>query len=229
MSHCKIDVWLWKQTFHALLQQQQQQSPPVTPYVGTTKRHHSTSKLIPGQFAHRLKCGTVLISSQCAHWPVLQSGKFRSAHYDFTQVDTANHWSSSCNRGQTSRPAELVTWVEARLSQLHHLCNLGRSGGCVCVSSPQQHFTGSAVGVLLKSVHLEVVLVGSGSFRFNVWPVWINNHTLYGDQRAKYCVFLKHGEDLTYMAISNCSIHLRLVSSVLQKNWKPCFPCRWIR
>lgn len=30
----------------------------------------------------------------------------------------------------------------------------------------------------------------------------------------------------THMAISNCSIHLRFISSVLQKNWKPCFPWR---
>ncbi|TNN55979.1 hypothetical protein EYF80_033814 [Liparis tanakae] len=33
----------------------------------------------------------------------------------------------------------------------------------------------------------------------------------------------------THMAIPNCSIHFLFVSSVLQKNWKPCFPCRWIR
>lgn len=33
----------------------------------------------------------------------------------------------------------------------------------------------------------------------------------------------------THMAMSNCSIHFLFVSSVLQKNWKPCFPCRWIR
>lgn len=30
----------------------------------------------------------------------------------------------------------------------------------------------------------------------------------------------------THMAISNCSIHFRFMSSVLQKNWKPCFPWR---
>lgn len=33
----------------------------------------------------------------------------------------------------------------------------------------------------------------------------------------------------THMAMSNCSIHFLFVSSVLQKNWNPCFPCRWIR
>lgn len=32
-----------------------------------------------------------------------------------------------------------------------------------------------------------------------------------------------------HIAISNCSIHFLFISSVLQKNWKPCFPCRWIR
>lgn len=118
MSYCNSDAWLWKPTNHALIQPQQ--SPHVTPYVSTTKRKHSTSKLIPGQFAHRLKCRAVIISSHCAHWPVLQSGKFRSVHYDFTQVNTANLWSSSCNRGQSS---SLVTWVEACLSPLRCLCN----------------------------------------------------------------------------------------------------------
>lgn len=32
-----------------------------------------------------------------------------------------------------------------------------------------------------------------------------------------------------HIAISNCSIHFLFISSVLQKNWKPCFPWRWIR
>lgn len=30
----------------------------------------------------------------------------------------------------------------------------------------------------------------------------------------------------THMAIANCSIHFLFMSSVLQKNWKPCFPWR---
>lgn len=178
MSYCNSDAWLWKPTYHALIQPQ---SPHVTPYVSTTKRQHSTSKLIPGQFADRLKYRAVIINSHCARWPVLQSGKFRSVHYDFTQVNTANQWSSSCNRGQTS---SLVTWVESRLSPLRCLVS-------VCEPSPQQHFTGSAVGVFFKRVHLEVVLVGSGSFGFDVWPAWINNqHMWYGNQKSKYCVIL---------------------------------------
>lgn len=28
----------------------------------------------------------------------------------------------------------------------------------------------------------------------------------------------------THMAISNCSVHFLFMSSVLQKNWKPCLP-----
>lgn len=224
MSHCKSDAWLWKPTY-ALIQPQQ--SLNVTPYIGTTKWQHSTSKQIPGQFAHRLKHGAVIISSQCAHWPALQGGKFRSAQYDFTWVNTANQRSSSCNRGQTS---SLVTWVVARFSPLRCLSNPARSGGCVLEPSPQQLFTGSAVGVLFKRVHLEVVLVGSGSFGFDVWPVWMNDCTfVIRWSKSKILCNFDTGAVLTYMAISNCSIHLRLVSSVLQKNWKPCFPCRWIR
>lgn len=36
------------------------------------------------------------------------------------------------------------------------------------VSVPQEHLTGSAVGVLLKRVHLEVVLIGRGSLRLDI-------------------------------------------------------------
>lgn len=39
------------------------------------------------------------------------------------------------------------------------------------VSVPQEHLTGSAVGVLLKRVHLEVVLVGRGSLRLDIGAV----------------------------------------------------------
>lgn len=35
---------------------------------------------------------------------------------------------------------------------------------------PQEHFAGSTVGVLLKSVHLEVMLIGCGSLRLDVGP-----------------------------------------------------------
>lgn len=41
------------------------------------------------------------------------------------------------------------------------------------------------------------------------------------------CVLTIQPSDLgldTHMAISNCSIHFRFISSVLQKNWNPCLP-----
>lgn len=45
----------------------------------------------------------------------------------------------------------------------------------------------------------------------------------------KFNAYVKMHLWWTYIAMSNCSIHFLFVSSVLQKNWKPCFPCRWIR
>lgn len=47
------------------------------------------------------------------------------------------------------------------------------------------------------------------------------------------CAWQLHSRDRTathaHIAISNCSIHFLFISSVLQKNWKPCFPWRWMR
>lgn len=45
--------------------------------------------------------------------------------------------------------------------------------GCECAVSgslPQEHLAGSTVGVLIKRVHLEVVLIGCGSLRLDVGP-----------------------------------------------------------
>lgn len=61
--------------------------------------------------------------------------------------------------------------------------------------------------------------------------VWVTEVYHCRDSHSPAIVICMYGIcfSFTHIAISNCSIHFLLVSSVLQKNWKPCFPCRWIR
>lgn len=47
------------------------------------------------------------------------------------------------------------------------------------VLSPQEHLTGSAVGVLLERVHLEVVLVGRGSLWLDVGAILITRRNFF--------------------------------------------------